>query len=294
MGAVAYYLFYGVNWIVTLLPLQILYIFSDLLFLFFYYFPGYRRQVVKTNLKNAFPEKTEKELITIEKKYYHHLGDLFIETLKLTHMSKAQIMKRIWLTDPDFLNRLFSENRDVALVVGHYGNWEWTNCLPLWTKHKIAAIYKPLQEKHFDKFMIRIRSTFGAVAVPMTKVIRDIIENRKNNIRTLYGFVTDQTPSKEEIRYWVNFLNQDTPVFLGVEKISTKYNMAVIFFNIQKVKRGYYKVIPELLFEHTDGLSDHLITQTHVKKLEEIIIERPEYWLWSHRRWKYKRENSDG
>jgi KDO2-lipid IV(A) lauroyltransferase len=293
MSAIGYYLFYGLNWIITLLPLRVLYIFSDLFYYFFYYFPGYRRKVVRTNLRNSFPEKSEKEIITIEKKFYHHLCDLFIETFKLTHMSSRQIMKRMQLANPELLEKLFNEGRDIAAVLAHYGNWEWFLCLPLYSSLKFVSIYKPLTNKRFDRFMIDNRSRYGMVLTPMQHVVREVINNKKNNIRSLYSFLTDQTPPKGDIKFWTNFLNQETPVYLGVEKIASKYDMAVVFFNIQKVKRGQYYLTVELLLDHTSGLPEHFITETHVKRLEEIIREHPEYWVWSHKRWKHNREHKD-
>jgi KDO2-lipid IV(A) lauroyltransferase len=291
MGAIGFYLFYGINWIVTLLPLRILYIFSDLIFPFFYYFPGYRRKIVRSNLLNSFPEKSEKEICLIEKKFYHHLCDLFIETFKLSHLSNEHLMKRIPLSNPELLERLHKENRDVVAVMGHYGNWEWLLCLPLYTSYKIVPVYKPLQNKHFDEYMIKTRAKNGSILTPMKYVIREIIDNRKNNIRALYALITDQIPPKGDIKFWTTFLNQDTPVYLGAEKIASKYDMAVVFFKVQKIKRGHYDFSTELLFEHSAGLPEHLITEAHVKRLDEIIRAKPEYWIWSHRRWKHKRED---
>jgi KDO2-lipid IV(A) lauroyltransferase len=289
MGAIGYYLFYGINWVITLLPLRILYLISDFLYLLLYYFPTYRRKVVSTNLKNAFPEKSEVELKCIEKKFYKHLADLFIETFKLTHMSKKQLLRRCTVSNPEIFDKLYNENRDTVAVVGHYNNWEWLTILPLFTKYKFTSIYKPLQNKHFDKFINNLRLQYGAYLVPMSFILRDIINCRKNNIKTFSAFISDQTPAITEIKYWTTFLNQDTPVYLGAEKIAARYDMAVVFFNLQKIKRGYYHLDIELLFDHTAGLPEHLITETHVKRLEEIIREKPEYWIWSHRRWKHKK-----
>jgi len=293
-GAVAYYIFYSLNWIVTLLPLRILYLISDLFFYFVYYFPGYRKKVVAENLKNAFPEKTKKELKEIEKKFYHHFCDLFIEISAMTHMSKKELMKRMQFADPDFTDKIYNEDRDVALIIGHYGNWEWISILPAFTKLKFVPIYKPLNNKYFDRFIFDLRSKNGSAPAAMSNVVREIIRNRRDNIRAIYAFVADQTPPLPDIKFRMRFLNQDTPVYLGVEKLSVKYDMAVFFFHIQKLKRGYYRIIPELLFDHPAGLPEYLITRTHVKRLEEIIMEQPEYWLWSHRRWKHQKENPDG
>jgi KDO2-lipid IV(A) lauroyltransferase len=293
MGAIGFYIFFGINWIMTLLPLPVLYLFSDFFYLFIYYLPGYRRQIVRNNLKNSFPEKNEKEILIIEKKFYHHFCDLFVETLKLTHMSNKQLMKRIQPKNPELLEKLYNEDRDVVAILAHYGNWEWQVCNPLYSKMNNVSIYKPLQNKYFDHFMINLRSKYGMKFSPMSNISREVISNRNKNVRTAYAFISDQTPPIGDINFWTNFLNQETPVYLGAEKIATKYDMAVVTFFVQKIKRGYYSYSAEMLFDHTVGLSEHVITETHVKKLEKIIQEKPEYWIWSHRRWKHKREHFD-
>lgn len=290
MEAVTYYLFYAVNWIITLLPLPVLYIFSDLIYPFFYYFPGYRKKVVRTNLLNSFPEKSIEEIIAIEKKFYKHLCDLFIETFKLTHMNNANLMKRYRVTNPELLERLYNEGRDVVAVLGHYGNWEWLVCLPLYTRYQMVSIYKPLQNRHFDRHMLNARSRNGMKVTPMSHIVRDVISLRNENTRSLFAFITDQTPPKGDIKFWTAFLNQDTPVYLGAEKVAVKYDMSVVFFKIRKIKRGFYTLTVDLLFESSAGLNEHQVTETHVRKLEDIIKENPEYWIWSHRRWKHKRE----
>jgi len=289
MDAISYYLFYLTNWLITLLPLSVLYLFSDLIFLLLYYFPSYRRKVVATNLKNAFPEKSDEELKSIGKKFYKHLADLFIETFKVTHMSLAEQNKRFSYTNLEIIDKLREDKRDIIAVLGHYNNWEWPTLLPYYLKYKVIIIYRPLKNKYFDRHIYNQRSKHGIVLTPTSMIIREIINNRKDNINTLSVFLTDQTPAKDEIKYWTTFLNQDTPIFTGTEKVASKYDMAIVFFHIQKVKRGYYNLNIELLLDHTAGLSEHVITEAHVRRLEEIIREKPEYWLWSHRRWKHKR-----
>jgi len=289
MGAIAYYIFYVINWLITLLPLPVLYLFSDFLYLILYYFPSYRRKIVAINLRNAFPEKSDNELTVIEKKFYRHFADLFIEILKLTHMSKVQSEEHMKIINKELLDRLYNEGRDVVAVIGHYNNWEWLKSLIYHTDYQTVSIYKPLQDKRFDQFMLGLRERGGMILTPMSHIVREILEARKNNKRSLYSFITDQTPPITDIKYWTSFLNQDTPVYLGVEKIASKYDMAIVFFNVKKIRRGYYNYTVELLFEHTDGLPEHVITEKHVRRLEEVIIENPEYWIWSHRRWKHNR-----
>jgi KDO2-lipid IV(A) lauroyltransferase len=204
-------------------------------------------------------------------------------------MSKDQLMRRCTVTNREIIDKLHDEKRDAIAVLGHYNNWEWLSIVPHYTEYKFTSIYKPLQNKLFDRFINKLRLQYGAFLVPMSYIIRDIINDRKNNINSFSAFISDQTPVKTEIKYWTTFLNQDTPVYLGAEKVASRYDMAVVFFNLQKVKRGYYNLDIELLFDHTAGLPEHVITEKHVRRLEEIIVEKPEYWIWSHRRWKHKR-----
>lgn len=289
MAAIGYYLFYGINWIITLLPLPVLYIFSDFLYLVLYYVVSYRRNVVATNLKNSFPEKTDKELKIIEKKFYRHLSDILVETFKSTHMTRANQKKRFTYSSLEIIDKLREEKRDIIAIMGHYNNWEWPTLLPYYLKYKTIIIYKPLQNKYFNRFINNHRSEHGIVLTPTSQVIREIINCRKNDINTVSVFISDQIPSKGDIKYWTTFLNQDTAVFTGAGKIASKYDMAIVFFHVQKVKRGYYNLNIEPLFDHTEGLSEEVITEKHVRRLEEIIKEKPEYWIWSHRRWKHKK-----
>lgn len=289
MQAILYYIFYGLIWIITLLPLGILYILSDFIYLLLYYFPSYRRKVVGTNLKNSFPEKSEEELRGIEKKFYRHLSDLFLETFKLIHMSEKQQLRRFTYSNLEIIDRLREDKRDVIALLGHFNNWEWPTMLPQFMNYKTIIIYKPLQNKYFNNFINKQRSKHGIILTPMSQVLREILNYRQKKINTLSVFISDQTPAKGDIKFWTPFLNQDTPVFTGAEKIASKYDMAIIFFHIQKVKRGYYNLNLELLFDHTAGLPEHTITETFTRRLEEVIRENPEYWIWSHRRWKHKR-----
>lgn len=293
MAALVYYLFYGVNWLMTLLPFRVLYVISDVVYLVLYYFPSYRRKIVSDNLRKSFPEKSCQELKAIEKKFYRHLADLMVETLKLTHLSRKSLLKRFTISNSQIIERLEREKRDVIAVLGHYNNWEWLTIFPLYTKFKSVSIYKPLQNKYFNRFLNNLRSKYGMALTPMSVIIREIINDRKNGVNTISAFISDQSPVKDEIKYWTSFLNQDTPVYIGTEKVAAKYDMAVVFFNIQKVKRGHYNLDVELLFEHTAGLPEHQITETHVRRLEQIIRQNPEYWIWSHRRWKHKRPVAD-
>lgn len=294
MGAIGFYIFYGITWIITLLPLNILYLLTYLIFPVIYYVLSYRRKEVATNLKNAFPEKSRDELRIIEKKFYKHLADIMIETLKLVHMSTRSMKKRFTITNLEIISKIQNEGRSIVGICGHYNNWEWMTSFPLFTDINCVSIYKPLENTMFDRFMNKLRIRYGMALTPMSNVVREIILNKNKGLPTLYAFIADQTPAKGDIRYWSRFLNQDTPVYLGAEKIAGKYDMAVVFFKNQKIKRGHYHLTLELLFDHTKGLPEYAVTEAHVRKLEELIIEKPEYWIWSHRRWKHKMELQNG
>lgn len=289
MQAIIFYISYGAIWVITLLPLRVLYIFSDLIYFILYYFPKYRKDVVAQNLKNSFPDKTPAQLVVIEKKFYRHLSDIFVETLKLTHMSVREQKKRFTYTGLDIIEKLKEDKRDVIAVLGHYNNWEWPTMIPIFMKYKSIIIYKPLQNKYYDRLIRNQRAKFGLILTPTSQVLREIIKYRRENINTLSIFIADQIPAKGDIRYWTTFLNQDTAVHTGAGKIAPKYDMAVVFFHIKKIKRGYYNLDVELLLDHTAGLTEETITESHVKRLEELINNKPEFWIWSHKRWKHKK-----
>ena len=293
MKGIGFYIFFALNFVITLLPLRVLYLFSDFFFIVLYYFPSYRRDIVASNLKNAFPEKDKKELDIISRKYYRHLADLIVETLKVTHMSESEIIRRFRFRNMDLIERLYDEGRDTVAVCSHFNNWEWLSSMPLSSRYTGMTVYRPLKNKYFDRFMIRNRSKYGAVLAPMQVILREIIKRRKDGELTITAFIADQTPPPDEHTYWTSFLNQETAFFTGPEKIAVKLDMAVVFVHIIKIRRGFYEIEASLISEHAKEESPYAITERHVRKLEEIISEKPEYWLWSHRRWKHKRLKKD-
>ena len=194
MKAIVYYIFFGINWFITLLPLPVLYVFSDILFLLLYYFPGYRRKVVKTNLKNSFPGKSEKEIRLIERRFYKHFADLFIEIQKLRNLSNSVQMKRFTYSNTEIFDKLREEKRDIIGVLGHYNNWEWPTLLGQKINYLTTVIYKPLENKYFNRFMNDQRTKDGLKIAPTSMIIRDIINYRKQKINTFSVFIADQTP----------------------------------------------------------------------------------------------------
>jgi KDO2-lipid IV(A) lauroyltransferase len=289
MKAIGFYIFFGINYLITLLPLRVLYLFSDLFYLVLYYLAGYRRKVVASNLRNAFPEKSEAERKKIERRFYRHLCDLIVETLKATHMSPGQISRRFAVRDLSGLNRLHREGRSVIALCSHHNNFEWFSAMSLVIPFKLLSTYKPLSNKYFDQFMLTLRTKYGALTSPMQNILRDLIKFRNDKILTVSGFIADQTPPPDEHAYWTTFLNQETGFFRGAEKLALKYDMPVIFVKVTKIKRGYYEVAFELMTDHPGKEAPGFITSRYAEMLEAVIREKPEYWLWSHRRWKYKK-----
>lgn len=272
-------------YLISLLPFRVLYIISDALFIVLYHIIGYRRTVVQQNLRNSFPEKTDAERQAIEKAYFKYLADLIVETVKMISISKKELQQRVVLTNPEILEQYVKDNKSITAVAGHYCNWEWAG-LEFGIESPLFFVYKPLSNEIFDDFFIRIRSRFGAVAVAMKQTMRTMVAHK--NEFTITVFAGDQTPVKAEANYFTTFLNQPTAVFLGIEKIAKLIDSAVIFYDMRRIKRGYYTYTIVPLVENAKASDQEEITKAHVKYLEMMINREPQYWLWSHRRWKFK------
>ena len=276
-------------YLVSLLPFWFLYLVADVLFVILYYLVGYRRKVVQENLLNSFPEKSVEERKIIEKKYFKYMADLMMETIKSVSMPAKSVHRRMICTNPEVMEHYFSQGKSIIAAAGHYGNWEMA-CLSFGflTDKRRMIVYKPQSNEVFTDFFNSTRSRFGATMIPMRQTLRKMIEY-KNEI-TFTVLASDQTPTREDAKHFVNFLNQPTAVFLGVEKLSKVINCVVIFYKIELIKRGYYTYTFVPLVEDPKQTKPFEITEIHVKYLESLIIEKPEYWLWSHRRWKIKPE----
>ncbi len=289
MQFLGYAVAYIFLWTITWFPLRALFIIGDLFYLLAYRVIGYRKDIVRLNLTNSFPEKSVEEIIKIEKRFYRHLGDSFIEWFYPLHRSAKQLKPRYVFKNPELLNDLYSKGISVAGVLGHYGNWEWLSLLPTEVKHKVWAIHKPLKNKYFNQLINGLRSKYGVHMVSTKDSYRKLKTEKDNGEVTMTYFLADQSPQESKIKYWTSFLGQDTPIFLGAEQIAKKLEMAVVFFDIRKVSRGHYEIEFKLLSEDSKSKPEYAITEKHVRALEERIVAEPEWWLWSHRRWKHKR-----
>ncbi|MBN1950440.1 MAG: lysophospholipid acyltransferase family protein [Bacteroidales bacterium] len=274
-------------WALSLLPLRVLYLIADLLFILIFYLVRYRRGVVFTNLKNSFPEKSDKELHEIERKFFHYLCDLLIESIYLLNMSDAECQRRYTTKNRELIDRLYAEGRCLAAANGHFGNWEWASIFALIYDYSIYGIYKPLSNKRMDRFVYHLRSKHGSTPVPMKQTLRTITEAIKNKEIFAVYFVADQRPMKDEINYWTDFMNQKTPVISGMDKIARKYDLPVIFVNVLRTRRGYYEVSYDMIEANPRDTLPNEITDKYMKHLEALIRKQPELYLWSHKRWKF-------
>ena len=274
--------------VISLLPFPLLYLLADFLFFMLYHVTGYRKRVVYYNLKLSFPDKQEYEIFKIRKQFYKHLSDLMLETIKGFTISKKQLLKRV-IIESEPMRQAAEENRSILLLLGHYGNWEWGGqCASIAQRHQMHIVYHELSNGSFDKLFYRMRGRFGAHLSKMEEVFRRLIQLRSELIATC--LVADQNPDPTTA-YWGEFLNRKTAFFKGPAKIGRKLNNPIFYASMQKVKRGYYTLVPTLISYNPQEETEEVILDEYIRRLEEDINHKPEFWLWSHRRWKHKYED---
>jgi len=289
LSAIAYYLVLPFIYLISILPFPLLYLISDGFYVLLYYVIGYRKKIVLANLRNSFPDKSDKEIKRLCKDFYHYLCDLFLETFKTLTISKKAMLKHCYFSPQAkaVFDKVADEKKSIVLVMGHLGNWEWAgNTFSLQCKQQLYVIYHPLQNKQFNKLIIDMRTRFGTKLIVMKDTFREMVAKRSEVNAT--AFIADQTPLPDGA-YWTTFLNQDTPVFKGTEKIAQKLKYPIVYACIKRVKRGQYEIFAEMLCENPAGTKEDEISEMHTRRLEKDIIAQPEVWLWSHRRWKHKR-----
>lgn len=283
-----YYLLYGVIWLISLIPFPVMYVLSDLLFLVNFYVVGYRKKVVFRNLRKAFPEKTPVEIRQLAKRFYRHFSDFIVEFPKMLTMGDRVIDKRMHFADLDVIEQLAEEKKDIALVAAHYNNWEWMAFFPPKVTHKFLPIYRPLQSRNMDRLTRHLRDRKGAILVAMEQVFREALKYRRENKLFSVYFLADQRPPRTS-RFWTTFLSQEVAFFEGMEKLSRKLGLAVVFMEIHKVKRGHYEARFTKLFDDASITRENEVMLRCIHEMERLIREQPEYWLWSHNRFKHAR-----
>ena len=272
---------------ISLFPYPLLYLISDVVFVLMYRLIGYRKEVVFTNLKNSFSNKSEKELKQIMSGFYKHLCDIILESIKGFTISEKQLRKHLVVKNPEFSNYFANKGQSIIFVGGHYNNWEiCAQAFAMYSNHECIGIYKPLSNAFINDKIYTSRSKYGMNLVSMKQTKKSFEEGNKSKAIV---FGSDQNPSNPKRAHWVNFLNQDTAVLFGVEKYAKDYNWPVVFVSISKVKRGHYEVEYSLITDKPNEQPYGKITEDFTKRLEQDIINQPQYWLWSHKRWKHKR-----
>lgn len=288
MSAIIYYLIIKP---LSLLPLSILYYLSDIIFILVYHLVGYRKKVVFSNLRNSFPDKNSDQIKEIANRFYHHMCDVIVESIKLFSISEEEGINRFKVVSPEISDKYFEKGISLIGVGGHYNNWEMlATLLDPQIKHQSVGIYTKLTDPFFEKKFSQSRTKFGMHLLPKREVKKFYAEYKDKPTLTIFGI--DQSPSSATKRvYWVDFLNQDTPAMYGSEKYAREYNYPVLFIAISKIKRGYYELEFELLEDNPVNAEYGSIIEKGTRRLEQQILERPEFWLWSHKRWKKRRED---
>lgn len=292
-----YNIIYGIFYLVSKLPYRALYVISDIANLVLYHIVRYRRDIVRRNITSAFPEKSLEECISIERGFYKWFCDYFVETVKLMSVSRQELLSRIEFRGIDKIEECFDRGQTCAGILGHYGNWELLSATGLVIKKHpeavIGLIYHPLRSQLFDRLFINMRQSMGGVCIPKKDILRYLVSFRRQNLMNLFGYIADQAPRYRNIHLWLPFLNHDTPVFTGAERIMRKMNNAVFYIDVERPERGKYIYTFKLMTDKPGEMPEFEITKKFFAMLEQTIRREPRFYLWSHNRWKRTREEFD-
>ncbi|GAA3518383.1 lipid A biosynthesis protein [Aquimarina addita] len=275
---------------ISKLPWRLFYIFSTCVYLIVYYIIGYRKKTVTENLVLVFPEKDKKEIHRIRKAFYKHMCDMFLEMIKSISIKEEEMVDRFRLKNLDDLTKLEEKNKSIIIMMGHYTSYEWTNAIDLITKFRCVGIYKPIKNKYFDRLVHRIRGRFGSGLIPSAKVFREIYsnQNKENPDLNLYGLISDQSPKLDRAMFWSDFMGIKVPAFMGGEVLAKRLDLSIYYFHVEKIKRGYYEATLVPIAEDPTNVPDYYITEQFLRHLETQIRNKPEYYLWTHKRWKHR------
>lgn len=293
MQFLVYIIVYPFLWIISILPFRLLYLFSDGLYVLLYHVVGYRKKVVNSNLRLVFPEKSEKDILQIRKKFYKHLCDMFLEMAKTMSISRKSLKKRFKLINPEELKRLESLDKSILLMYGHYASWEWSLEIQNHIAFKGFGVYKKLANPYFDKLAKDIRSKFKTTLINTKETINTINNNEANNIKSIIAFLSDQSPRLTKEVYWGKFMGVDIPCFTGAERLAKKLDLTIAYLKVTKVKRGYYEAEILTLAENPQEYENYELTDIFLSEVEKQIYETPEYYFWTHKRWKHAGKNKE-
>lgn len=289
---ILYYLIYGLWFLLSLLPLRFHYALSDLLYALAYHVLHYRQKVVRKNISESFPEKSTDEQLAIERNFYHWFCDYIVESIKLLTMSERQMRRRLVFKGFETVDRVVGEGQSCAVYLGHYCNWEWITSLPLWVspQAQCGQIYHAIENPSFDRLFLKLRQRFGAVCIPMAETLRRIIKYRQEGQPVVIGYIGDQVPYWNNIHHWCQFLNHDTPVLTGTERLVRQMGHAAFYMDVRRIRRGYYEAEFQLISREPNKLEQYELTDEYFRRLEQSIRRDPACYLWSHNRWKRTRE----
>jgi Kdo2-lipid IVA lauroyltransferase/acyltransferase len=289
MQLLLFLILYPILWLISILPFRILYTLSDFVYLLVYYIFRYRRRTVRQNIALALPHLSKDQQLYVEKKSYQHLCDMFLEMIKTMTISDKEIKKRFVFTNLDVYKELEKNEKSVALMCAHYASYEWVISMNKHVNFQGYAIYKKVSNKYFDKLVRDIRSRFDAILITTKDTIPTIEKNAREGRLGLYGFASDQSPKANRAFHWYTFMGIDTPIHTGAEMLAKRFDMNVIFLNVRKVKRGYYEATFETITENVKDVPNFEISEEFIRRVEKQIYSAPEYYLWTHKRWKHRR-----
>ncbi|SFJ69178.1 lysophospholipid acyltransferase family protein [Myroides guanonis] len=291
MNYLVYILAYPFLWLFSRIPFALFYIFSDFMYYLLYYVVGYRKRTVRKNLELAFPNLNKEERLEIEKKSFRHLCDTFLEMAKTISLPEKEMRKRFQFTNLDYLLELEKENKSIMLFCAHYANWEWTIVLGNQINFQGFAVYKKINNPYFDAFIKRTRSRFNTILIEIKETIRVVRKNEIDKKHGVYAFISDQSPMVSQTNYWHEFMGIEVPVYTGGEALVKKYDITPLYLKVEYVSRGHYKATFVPLLNEDEVLKEipnYEITNRFLKEVEKQLIEAPEYYFWTHKRWKHR------
>ncbi|MBQ6378234.1 MAG: lysophospholipid acyltransferase family protein [Prevotella sp.] len=292
MKKLLYGLLYGVWFVLSLLPMRVHYVLSDLIYLVVYHLIGYRKPLVRRHLAESFPEKSGDERLRIERGFYHWFCDYLVETVKLLTISEQELKRRMVFKGTETVDEIVESGQSCAVYLGHYCNWEWITSLPFWVspKAQCGQIYHALENPVFDRLFLRLRQRMGAVCIPMAETLRRLAVYRQQQKPVVIGYISDQVPFWNNIHHWLDFLHHDTPVLTGTERLARSAGHAVFYMDVRRIRRGYYEAEFRLIARDPKQTKDYELTDAYFKMLEESVRRDPQCYLWTHNRWKRTHE----
>ncbi|WP_109097008.1 lysophospholipid acyltransferase family protein [Aquimarina sp. AU58] len=288
MQLIIYKLVYPFLWFISKLPWRLFYAFSTCIFFLVYYIFRYRRKTVTQNLELVFPNKTFREIKKIRKEFYQHMCDMFLEMIKSISISNEEMKERFKVTNIEKLHELEAKKENIMILMAHYASYEWANVIDIQTNFQAVGVYKKIGNKYFDRLVHRIRARFGSRVIGTKDAMKVITEDQSKEGLYMYGLISDQSPKLYKATFWTDFMSIKVPVFLGAEVLSKRLGLNTYYLQVEKIKRGYYQATFVTLTEDSKNCEDYSIVKSYLRLLENQIYNKPQYYLWSHKRWKHR------